>query len=103
MNRDAENIRLIFADLSAGGADVREDTLVSGILQSVSKEGLMSLARRGAEEIVRTALVGDSISDDEPVAEEVVGREKGRQFVLFYRPLPKAERTAAADPPGGAA
>lgn len=83
----AQDIRRLFVELSAGGADVKEDTLVLRVLQSVSKEGLLSLARTGAEEIVRRALTSEE--DGEPVAEEALISDGGR-YRLVYVPHEKA-------------
>lgn len=88
----AQDIRRLFAELSAAGAEVKEDTLVLRVLQSVSKEGLLSLARTGAEEIVRRALTGED--DGAPVAEEALTGNAGRCRIV-YVPL-KAKAGGAA-------
>lgn len=79
-------IRQLFAELSADGAEVKEDTLVLRILQAAGPNELMRLARAGAEEIVRRALTDET--EGEPVAEEALVSDGGR-YRLVYVPHAK--------------
>ena len=79
-----EQIRQLFLKLSAEGAAVEQESLVSTILEAASEKDVMLLARAGAKELVIRALLDDE--GGPPIAEEELRRVDGC-YRTVYRPL----------------